>query len=72
MKQLICAVKNFLINHTPYITIWTVTVQDRKTYVEIERLMFLRYSSAKKVFDELCELSDEDAKNMHWTIVIFC
>ena len=62
IKRLIHVIKNILSNHIPYITIWTVVVKDSKTYAEIERLMFLRYKSANKAFNELCELADKDAE----------
>ena len=61
MKRAINAIKKYLASHTPYITIWTV-VQDCKTNVEIERLMFLHYTSARKAFDELNDQANKDAK----------
>lgn len=62
MKRIINVIKKLLASYTPHITIWTVTIYDRKTYVTIERLLFLRYSSAEKAFNKYNELIDEDAK----------
>lgn len=62
MRRLIRVIKNILSNHIPYITVWTVVVKDSKTYAEIERLIFLRYKSANKVFNELRELANKDAE----------